>query len=140
MTTQELCGTPDRIRTYDLWLRKPTLYPAELRVLNSGNHSIADAQKPACHKVGMCAKITAYGEVQEWLNWTVSKTVVRCKTCRGFESLPLRHKRPSFLKAFSCMRYCRRPWILQSAFLDRRPACSPLPEADFRLLHSRFWQ
>jgi hypothetical protein len=25
-------GTPDRIRTYDLWLRKPTLYPAELRV------------------------------------------------------------------------------------------------------------
>ena len=22
---------PDRIRTYDLWLRKPTLYPAELR-------------------------------------------------------------------------------------------------------------
>ncbi len=27
-----LSGTPDRIRTYDLWLRKPTLYPAELRV------------------------------------------------------------------------------------------------------------
>jgi hypothetical protein len=27
-----LLGTPDRIRTYDLWLRKPTLYPAELRV------------------------------------------------------------------------------------------------------------
>ncbi len=25
-------GVPDRIRTYDLWLRKPTLYPAELRV------------------------------------------------------------------------------------------------------------
>jgi uncharacterized membrane protein YphA (DoxX/SURF4 family) len=28
-------GTPDRIRTYDLRLRKPTLYPAELRVLNA---------------------------------------------------------------------------------------------------------
>src|SRR5665213_942915 len=28
-----ICGVPDRIRTYDLWLRKPTLYPAELRVL-----------------------------------------------------------------------------------------------------------
>ena len=26
-------GVPDRIRTYDLRLRKPTLYPAELRVL-----------------------------------------------------------------------------------------------------------
>ena len=26
-------GTPDRIRTYDLLLRKQTLYPAELRVL-----------------------------------------------------------------------------------------------------------
>ena len=25
-------GTPDRIRTYGLRLRKPTLYPAELRV------------------------------------------------------------------------------------------------------------
>ncbi len=25
-------GTPDTIRTYDLRLRKPTLYPAELRV------------------------------------------------------------------------------------------------------------
>ena len=25
-------GTPGKIRTYDLWLRKPTLYPAELRV------------------------------------------------------------------------------------------------------------
>ena len=29
-------GVPDRIRTYDLRLRKPTLYPAELRVLVSG--------------------------------------------------------------------------------------------------------
>ena len=28
-------GVPDRIRTYDLRLRKPTLYPAELRVLKS---------------------------------------------------------------------------------------------------------
>jgi hypothetical protein len=27
-------GVPDRIRTYDLRLRKPTLYPAELRVHN----------------------------------------------------------------------------------------------------------
>ena len=27
-----LIGTPDRIRTYDLLLRKQTLYPAELRV------------------------------------------------------------------------------------------------------------
>ena len=26
-------GTPGTIRTCDLWLRKPTLYPAELRVL-----------------------------------------------------------------------------------------------------------
>ena len=25
------CGMPDRIRTYDLLLRKQTLYPAELR-------------------------------------------------------------------------------------------------------------
>src|SRR5690606_24636480 len=25
-------GAPDRIRTCDLWLRRPTLYPAELRV------------------------------------------------------------------------------------------------------------
>lgn len=31
-------GTPDRIRTYGLRLRKPTLYPAELRV-----HRIAPA-------------------------------------------------------------------------------------------------
>ena len=31
--TDSFIGTPDRIRTYDLWLRKPTLYPAELRVL-----------------------------------------------------------------------------------------------------------
>ena len=28
-------GAPDRIRTCDLWLRRPTLYPAELRVQNS---------------------------------------------------------------------------------------------------------
>ena len=27
-----LSGTPDRVRTCDLWFRKPTLYPAELRV------------------------------------------------------------------------------------------------------------
>lgn len=27
-----LFGVPDRVRTCDLWLRKPTLYPAELRV------------------------------------------------------------------------------------------------------------
>ena len=24
-------GAPERIRTFDLWLRRPTLYPAELR-------------------------------------------------------------------------------------------------------------
>ena len=36
MTSMDpLYGTPDRIRTYDLWYRKPTLYPAELRVLDS---------------------------------------------------------------------------------------------------------
>ena len=29
------CGTPGAIRTHDLWYRKPTLYPAELRVLTS---------------------------------------------------------------------------------------------------------
>ncbi len=28
-------GAPDRIRTCDLWLRKPTLYPTELRALHS---------------------------------------------------------------------------------------------------------
>ncbi len=34
-TGQVLLGTPDRIRTYDLWYRKPTLYPAELRARNT---------------------------------------------------------------------------------------------------------
>ena len=28
-------GAPDRIRTCDLWLRRPTLYPTELRALES---------------------------------------------------------------------------------------------------------
>lgn len=32
-------GTPDRIRTYGLRLRKPTLYPAELRVQNAVSHA-----------------------------------------------------------------------------------------------------
>ena len=31
-------GMPDRIRTYDLQLRKLTLYPAELRARNSFNY------------------------------------------------------------------------------------------------------
>jgi hypothetical protein len=31
-TPFEIIGAPDRIRTCDLWLRRPTLYPAELRV------------------------------------------------------------------------------------------------------------
>ena len=30
-------GTPGVIRTHDLWLRKPTHYPAELRVLTLSN-------------------------------------------------------------------------------------------------------
>ena len=30
--TSYFLGAPDTIRTYGLWLRKPTLYPAELRV------------------------------------------------------------------------------------------------------------
>ena len=30
--TSIFSGTPGTIRTCDLWLRKPTLYPAELRV------------------------------------------------------------------------------------------------------------
>jgi hypothetical protein len=31
LTLYLITGTPDRIRTCDLWLRRPTLYPAELR-------------------------------------------------------------------------------------------------------------
>ena len=38
-------GTPEGIRTPDLWYRKPTLYPAELRV-----HAVSIAQ----------LKVTAY--------------------------------------------------------------------------------
>src|SRR5205085_11602445 len=30
-------GAPDKIRTCDLWLRRPTLYPAELRVRVAGS-------------------------------------------------------------------------------------------------------
>src|SRR5262249_56892398 len=30
-------GAPDKIRTCDLWLRRPTLYPAELRVRAVGS-------------------------------------------------------------------------------------------------------
>ena len=33
----------------------------------------------------------SYGEVSEWFKVTVSKTVVRLKPHRGFESHPLRH-------------------------------------------------
>ena len=29
-------GAPERIRTSDLWLRRPTLYPAELRARTGG--------------------------------------------------------------------------------------------------------
>ena len=32
--TTNLCGAPGRIRTCGLWLRRPTLYPAELRAPN----------------------------------------------------------------------------------------------------------
>ncbi len=33
------------------------------------------------------------GEVQEWLNWAVSKTAVPSNRYRGFESLPLRQEK-----------------------------------------------
>jgi hypothetical protein len=32
INTGTFIGTPGAIRTHDLWYRKPTLYPAELRV------------------------------------------------------------------------------------------------------------
>ena len=32
-------GTPGAIRTHDLWYRKPTLYPAELRVHSVTSHA-----------------------------------------------------------------------------------------------------
>jgi hypothetical protein len=32
-------GAPGRIRTCDLWIRNPTLYPAELRALARGEHA-----------------------------------------------------------------------------------------------------
>ena len=35
VNSSHFLGTPDRIRTYGLRLRKPTLYPAELRVLTA---------------------------------------------------------------------------------------------------------
>ena len=37
-----MLGVPDRVRTYDLRLRKPTLYPAELRV-HTGSYDFTKA-------------------------------------------------------------------------------------------------
>ena len=35
----ERAGAPDRIRTCDLWLRRPTLYPTELRARHAKDHT-----------------------------------------------------------------------------------------------------
>ncbi len=40
-------GAPDRIRTCDLWLRRPTLYPSELRAQNYFVRWIASYREPA---------------------------------------------------------------------------------------------
>src|SRR5215468_6769966 len=37
----EIDGAPDRSRTCDLWLRKPTLYPTELRAHDRGFYRAA---------------------------------------------------------------------------------------------------
>ena len=40
------CGAPDAIRTHDLRLRRPTLYPAELRV-----HFVFDGDCNGCEVI-----------------------------------------------------------------------------------------
>jgi hypothetical protein len=47
MRSLYLCfGTRGRIRTYDLRLRKPTLYPAELHAHNRGDYIINTLDNP----------------------------------------------------------------------------------------------
>ena len=73
-------GTPDRIRTYDLLLRRQTLYPAELRAHNRDT-PIVDAflQAVKLHSDGVKLQIagcdmvrcfsgpySSHGEVAEW--------------------------------------------------------------------------
>ncbi len=74
-------GTPDRIRTCDLWLRKPTLYPAKLRV-----HIFLDYPN-------LLYKIYLYkwrGRIVGLVRYT--RNVVWEQFHRGFKSLPLRQK------------------------------------------------
>lgn len=48
-----LCGTRDRIRTYDPRFRRPMLYPAELRVL-LGIHSVCVVALRATLTTSLC--------------------------------------------------------------------------------------
>src|SRR5262249_5088007 len=56
-------GAPERIRTSDLWLRRPTLYPAELRV--RGGCSTREALAKQAALLGMSGVVgrRALGEL-----------------------------------------------------------------------------
>jgi hypothetical protein len=51
MATGETSSAPDRIRTCDLWFRRPALYPTELRALTRGSAPDDDD----CTKTGRLA-------------------------------------------------------------------------------------
>jgi hypothetical protein len=53
--SRESNGAPDRDRTYNLWLRRPTLYPIELRapdenpILSASLHDFSSLRSPTEH-------------------------------------------------------------------------------------------
>ncbi len=74
-------GTPDRIRTCGLWLRKPTLYPAELRV------HVLKEQGRVYHIPSLVTTVLKPNfvyELVEWVKLSVLKRQSRRKGVRNF--------------------------------------------------------
>ena len=57
----ELAGAPSRIRTYDLWIRSPLLYPAELWAQKQIDYS-AEAYKQKIHQDNLVENLHGAGD------------------------------------------------------------------------------
>src|SRR4051812_28824655 len=109
------CGAPDTIRTYDLCLRRATLYPAELRV-----HEGCYRRLLACC---LCKFYTVYW--RKYQRFYVRRVNNALKTSRycvdGKSNGWLSWRQSKWARAPSCLLHCYaretgRLWLLRAYF------------------------
>ena len=116
----ELAGAPSRIRTYDLWIRSPLLYPAELWAQKQIDYS-AEAYKQKIHQDNLVENLHGAGDgnrtrVTSLEGWSSTIELHPQKKWSGRQDSNLRHPAPKAGALPNCATSRQRLTIITKDF------------------------